>query len=354
MKYIMDFIIIVAFVNLIPATFIFVISIILFKVFISYITNKQIGQIVRLDGPETHLKKQGTPTAGGVVFVIMIYFITILLLFFKGNIDITFLVLVTTFAFIGFIDDYLKITNKNTKGLDAKYKFLLQVLISLFFVLYKFYIWKDVDYLAHPMRYRELIIPFTNIKLDLTRGIIENIIFVVFMIVYIVGVNNGVNFTDGLDGLCASVSIVIIIFYIISLISLNDYRKVELVEYNILFLFVLIAFLIFNKYPAKLFMGDTGSLFLGAYIAFMGIATGFPIYILIYGSIYFIEVLSVIIQVSYFKKTKGKRFFKMAPIHHHFEKCGFSENKIVILFTVFTIIMCVISYIFMFRDILFK
>ena len=169
----------------------------------------------------------------------------------------------------------------------------------------------------------------------------SNIAVFAFLIFIIVGTNNGVNFTDGIDGLCALVTIVVSIFYI----SLSVGRETnELLYINLLILAILLAFLIFNHHPAKIFMGDTGSLFLGAYVAFMAIALGVEYYLPIFGIIYMVEVLSVILQVSYFKLTHGKRLFKMAPIHHHFEKCGFSENQIVALFTFVTVIACVIAY----------
>ena len=155
------------------------------------------------------------------------------------------------------------------------------------------------------------------------------------------GTNNGVNFTDGIDGLCTMVTIVVAIFYI----SISkDQKTNELLYINLLILAILLAFIIFNHYPAKIFMGDTGSLFLGAYVAFMAIALDVQYYLPIFGFIYMIEVLSVIIQVTYFKLSGGKRIFKMAPIHHHFEKCGFSENQIVAMFTGVTIVACIIAY----------
>ena len=221
-------------------------------------------------------------------------------------------IFIIIFGFIGLIDDYLKVSKKNTKGLPGIFKLILQILFAGF----------------------GLIICFNY-------NTMSNIFTFLFLIFIIVGTNNGVNFTDGLDGLCTLVTMVVsLLFCVVSFERGNN----ELLYINLLILAILLAFIIFNHYPAKIFMGDTGSLFLGAYVAFMAIALGMQYYLPIFGFVYMCEVLSVIIQVLYFKATKGKRFFKMAPIHHHFEKCGFSENQVVFMFTLVTVIGCVITY----------
>ena len=289
---------------------VFVVSVILFYAAWIELGLLQFRQVVRSDGPETHLKKVGTPTMAGVVFIVVFL---ILKDYVNGTLALKINIFIIIFGFIGLIDDYLKISKKNTKGLPGLFKLILQILFAGF----------------------GLIICFNF-------NTMSNIFTFIFLIFIIVGTNNGVNFTDGLDGLCAMVTIVVSLLYIA--ISYEN-ENTELLYINLLILAILLAFLIFNHYPAKLFMGDTGSLFLGAYVAFMAIALKMQYYLPIFGIIYLVEVLSVIIQVLYFKATHGKRFFKMAPIHHHFEKCGFSENKIVALFTVVTIIGCVITYI---------
>ncbi len=296
---------------------VFAVSVILFYAAWIELGLLQFRQVVRSDGPETHLKKVGTPTMAGVVFIVVFLIVELFLLILKdyvnGTLALKINIFIIIFGFIGLIDDYLKISKKNTKGLPGLFKLILQILFAGF----------------------GLIICFNF-------NTMSNIFTFIFLIFIIVGTNNGVNFTDGLDGLCAMVTIVVSLLYIA--ISYEN-ENTELLYINLLILAILLAFLIFNHYPAKLFMGDTGSLFLGAYVAFMAIALKMQYYLPIFGIIYLVEVLSVIIQVLYFKATHGKRFFKMAPIHHHFEKCGFSENKIVALFTIVTIIGCVITYI---------
>ena len=295
---------------------IFVTSVILFYAAWIELGALQFRQVVRDDGPETHLKKSGTPTMAGLVFIIIFLVVEVFLLILKdyvnGTLALKLNIFIIIFGFIGLIDDYLKVTKKNTKGLPGTFKMILQILFAGF----------------------GLIICFNY-------NTMSNIWLFAFLIFIIVGTNNGVNFTDGIDGLCAMVTIVVSIFFI--MLS-KDRETNELLYINLLILAILLAFIIFNHHPAKIFMGDTGSLFLGAYVAFMAIALDVQYFLPIFGIIYMVEVLSVILQVSYFKITKGKRLFKMAPIHHHFEKCGFSENQIVALFTFVTIIGCVISY----------
>lgn len=297
---------------------IFVVSAILFYAAWVELGILQFRQVVRDDGPETHLKKRGTPTMAGVVFIIVFLVVELFLLILKDYVHGTYAlkinIFIIIFGFIGLIDDYLKISKKNTKGLPGFFKLILQILFAGF----------------------GLIICFNY-------NTMSNIFAFLFLIFIIVGTNNGVNFTDGLDGLCTLVTIVVsLLFCIVSFERSNN----ELLYINLLILAILLAFIIFNHYPAKIFMGDTGSLFLGAYVAFMAIALDMQYFLPIFGIVYMMEVVSVIIQVTYFKITKGKRFFKMAPIHHHFEKCGFSENKVVIMFTLVTLLGSFITYYF--------
>lgn len=296
---------------------IFIVSVILFYECTIVLHNLQFGQVIRNDGPETHLKKAGTPTMAGIVFIIVFLIVEVFLLILKDYINGTkalkIVIFIVIFGFIGMIDDYLKVTKKNTKGLPSLFKLILQILFAGF----------------------GLIICFNY-------NTMSNLFEFIFLIFIIVGTNNGVNFTDGLDGLCSFVTIIVSLLFII--VSF-DAKDMEMLYVNLLVLAMLLAFLIFNRYPAKLFMGDTGSLFLGAYVAFMAIALKMEYYLPIFGFIYMIEVLSVIIQVSYFKITKGKRIFKMAPIHHHFEKCGMTENQVVLMFSIITLVGCIITYI---------
>lgn len=296
---------------------IFIVSVVLFYECTIVLHNLQFGQVVREDGPETHRKKAGTPTMAGIVFIIIFLIVEVFLLILKDYINGTkalkIVIFIVIFGFIGMIDDYLKVTKKNTKGLPSLFKLILQILFAGF----------------------GLIICFNY-------NTMSNLFEFIFLIFIIVGTNNGVNFTDGLDGLCSLVTIIVSLLFII--VSF-DMKNMEMLYVNLLVLAMLLAFLIFNHYPAKLFMGDTGSLFLGAYVAFMAISLKMEYYLPIFGFIYMIEVLSVIIQVSYFKITKGKRIFKMAPIHHHFEKCGMTENQVVFMFSMITLVGSIITYI---------
>lgn len=295
---------------------VFIVSVILFYAAWIELGILQFRQVVRDDGPETHLKKSGTPTMAGVVFIIIFLIVELFLLILKDYVNGTqalkINIFIIIFGFIGLIDDYLKVSKKNTKGLPGIFKLILQILFAGF----------------------GLIICFNY-------NTMSNIFAFLFLIFIIVGTNNGVNFTDGLDGLCTMVTMVVsLLFCVVSFERGNN----ELLYINLLILAILLAFIIFNHYPAKIFMGDTGSLFLGAYVAFMAIALDMQYYLPIFGFVYMCEVLSVIIQVLYFKATRGKRFFKMAPIHHHFEKCGLSENQVVLMFTLVTIVGCIITY----------
>ena len=317
--------------NILFFIIIFIVSILLYLVFIPTFANFKLGQVVRDNGPLTHLKKKGTATMGGIVM--LIGFIISYFYIYRNNFyeNIDFLIVLICFSIVGFIDDYLKIVKKNPKGLSMKCKLFFQIIISICFLYSTYYIKSKILYL-----------PFIGSFNYQNNDFTINLLLMILMIIFMVGVNNGVNFTDGLDGLCATVTLIISVFFL--LVSFFYVNNQNLFLMNISFCLLLVAFLIFNKYPAKIFMGDTGSLFLGGFVAVMAIELNCPIYILVFGFIYFCEVLSVIIQVSYFKITKGKRFFKMAPIHHHFEKCGFSENKIVLIFSLITMFLCIISF----------
>ena len=293
------------------------------------------GQEVRDDGPESHLKKQGTPTMGGIMIIAAVIAAVLLGLVsgegFSGD-ALKVLFLTVTFGFAGFLDDFLKIKRHNSKGLIPWQKLLLQFVSALIFILW---VYNDAVKGAGIRIY----VPFTGCGDNAKYFNMPLWLYIPFELFVILGTDNGVNFTDGLDGLCSQVTSAYAALFII--IGLILSKGVSMVSAAVLG--ALLGFLLFNSYPAKVFMGDTGSLSLGGFAAAAAIVTGCELYILIAGFIYLFEVISVMIQVGYFKATGGKRFFKMAPIHHHFELCGNSETRIVTAFTAVEIILCGLS-----------
>ncbi len=274
-----------------------------------------------------HKKKEGTPTMGGVIFIIPI--VVTYMVFSFGNYQwISVLLLSLGFGIIGFIDDYLKVVKKRPDGFKAKAKFLLQLLLCILFIIWVYYFNFDMS----------IIVPFASNPVKL--GFFE----IPFFIFVIMGTVNGVNFTDGLDGLATSVTLVVAVFFVNAALFLSGLIPPNYLNLMIPVIGALIGFLVYNKYPARVFMGDTGSLFLGGYVAAVSIMLRIPLFILIFGIIYLTEVLSVIIQVLYFKKTKGKRVFRMAPIHHHFELGGMEEKKIVMVFSCITFLAATVSF----------
>ena len=303
----------------------FAISAVLGPLVIPVLRRLKMDQTEREDGVKSHLKKAGTPTMGGSIFLLAF---TITSLFFARkypNIS-PIIVLTLGFGIIGFLDDFLKVVLKRSDGLLPRQKMLLQIVVTAVFAAYMLFV-SDVSL---TMR-----IPFTNgnVFLDIHWLAIPLMFFAV------IGTVNGVNFTDGLDGLATSVTLVVAAFFVFASVKLG--RGIEPAAAALVG--GLLGFLLFNAFPAKVFMGDTGSLALGGFVAGCAYVLQMPIYILIVGLIYLIEVLSVMIQVTYFKKTGGKRIFKMAPIHHHFELCGWSETRVVTTFTVCTVILCLIA-----------
>lgn len=292
---------------------------------IPYLRKLKVGQTVRDDGPESHLKKNGTPTMGGIMIVAGMLIAS--LLYIKKYPDIIPVLLMTVgFGVIGFIDDYVKVVLKRAMGLRAWEKLSLQFVVTAFFAYYM----TKVSGIT-----LELVIPFTGGRtVDIGWSAIPLLFFATL------GTVNGANFTDGLDGLASSVTAAIAGFFaIVAYISGSGVAPVSLALIGALF-----AFLLFNVCPARVFMGDTGSLALGGYVVAAAYMLKLPVFILIVAFIYLVEVLSVIIQVSYFKMSGGKRIFKMAPIHHHFELCGWSETRIVAVFTIITILLSVIAF----------
>lgn len=308
----------------IPVLISFAISVVLGPVIIPFLRRLKMGQTERTEGVQSHLKKAGTPTMGGVIFLIAT---AITALFYVGDYPkiIPVLFLTLGFGIIGFLDDYLKVVLKRSDGLLPWQKFLLQVVLTAIFV---FYIVKYTD-ISLTMR-----IPFWS-------GHFLNLGWLAVPVLFfaVIGTVNGVNFTDGLDGLASSVTLIVAVFF--TVVSIGMKSGIESITGAVVG--GLMGFLLFNVYPAKVFMGDTGSLALGGFVAGTAYVMQMPLFILIVGLIYLIEVLSVIIQVTYFKATHGKRIFKMAPIHHHFELCGWSETRVVAVFSVITAVMCMVA-----------
>lgn len=307
----------------------FAISAALCPVVIPFLHKLKFGQQVREDGPQAHLKKKGTPTMGGIVFVLSVIITS---LFYMKDYPkiIPVLFMTVGFGLVGFLDDYIKIVKKNSDGLSPKQKLLFQFVITGIFAYYLMTS-KEVG--------TGMLIPFTG---GVENGFYLELgwLFIPALFFIVLGTDNGVNFTDGLDGLCTSVTILVATFF--TVVAIGENAGISPITGAVVG--SLLGFLLFNVYPAKVFMGDTGSLALGGFVAASAFMMQMPIFIAIVGIIYLVEVLSVMIQVTYFKKTGGKRFFKMAPIHHHFELCGWSETRVVAVFSIVTAILCLIAY----------
>ncbi len=289
----------------------------------------KVGQTERKEGVQSHLKKAGTPTMGGICILIS-FLITCLVFAGKYPRILPIMVLTLGFGIIGFIDDYLKVVLRRSDGLMPKQKMAGQILVTTIFVVY---LW------AKESACLELLVPFSHGYV--LSGTLVKVIATPLCYFAVIGTVNGVNFTDGLDGLATSVTAVVAGFYlVVSLVTGQGIDPAAAAMTG-----ALLGFLLFNVHPAKVFMGDTGSLALGGFVAGCAYMMQMPIFIIIIGLIYLVEVLSVIIQVTYFKKTGGKRIFKMAPIHHHFELSGWSETKVVGVFTTVTILLCALGMI---------
>lgn len=311
-----------------PVLISFVISALLGPVVIPYLRRLKVGQTTRDDGPQSHLKKNGTPTMGGIMILLAV--VVTSLIYMKDYPKILPILFLTLgFGIIGFIDDYIKVVLKRSLGLRAWQKMALQIVVTGLFVYYLL--------TFHP----EMLlmkIPFMSGKL-LDLGILS----VPAVFVVVIGTVNGTNFTDGLDGLASSVTVMVATFF--SVVAIGTNSGIEPITCAVVG--ALLGFLLFNVHPASVFMGDTGSLALGGFVAGAAYMLQMPIFIVIVGAIYLIEVLSVMMQVSYFKLTKGKRIFKMAPIHHHFELCGWSETRVVAVFSIVTALLCLVALVAM-------
>ncbi|MBQ4559007.1 MAG: phospho-N-acetylmuramoyl-pentapeptide-transferase [Tyzzerella sp.] len=309
---------------ILPVLLSFALSVIMGPVVIPILRKLKMKQTEREDGVKSHLKKAGTPTMGGVIILASI--VVTSLFFIKDYPKIIPIMFVTVgFGLIGFLDDYLKVVMKRSDGLFPKQKMGLQILVTAVFA---FYIVKVAQV---PLT---MLIPFANGKyLDL------GFLAIPMLFIVIIGTVNGVNFTDGLDGLASSVTVLVATFF--TVVAIGTKSGIEPITCAVVG--ALLGFLLFNVYPASVFMGDTGSLALGGFVASTAYMLQMPLFIVLVGMIYLVEVLSVIIQVTYFKKTGGKRIFKMAPIHHHFELCGWSETRVVAVFSIVTAILCLVA-----------
>ena len=306
-----------------PVLISFAISVILCPIVIPFLHKLKFGQYVREEGPESHLKKAGTPTMGGLIFLLSLVLTCIF--FIKGNQEVVPVLFVTLgFGLIGFLDDYIKVVMKRSLGLRAWQKMLGQFLVTGVFAYYL-------------LKYTDLgtgtYIPFYG-EVNMSAPLFVIMLFFVFL-----GTVNGVNFTDGLDGLASSVTVIVATFF--SVVAVGTSNGVAPITCAVVG--SLLGFLLYNVYPAKVFMGDTGSLALGGFVAATAYMLKIPVFIPIIGFIYLFEIVSVMLQVSYFKLTKGKRIFKMAPVHHHFELCGWSETRVVAVFSCVTALLCLVA-----------
>ena len=292
---------------------------------IPFLRKLKMGQTEREEGVQSHLKKAGTPTMGGVI---ILGSVIITSMFYVKDYPkiIPVLFLTVGFGLIGFLDDFLKVVMKRSDGLYPGQKMALQLVVTAVFA---FYLVRVADI---PLT---LLIPFSGGK-QLDIGWLA----IPVLFVAVLGTVNGTNFTDGLDGLASSVTVLVATFFTVVAVGTNS----GISPVTCAVVGALMGFLLFNVYPASVFMGDTGSLALGGFVAGTAYMMQMPLFIIIVGLIYVVEVASVIIQVAYFKKTGGKRFFKMAPIHHHFELCGWSETRVVAVFSIATAVLCMVAF----------
>lgn len=289
----------------------------------------KVGQSIKTDGPVWHMGKQGTPTMGGVMFITAALLVSAAWGVWQGDwAALTVFGFAAVFGVIGFLDDFTKLRHKENAGLSASAKFLLQLAASILFIV----ILQNLGHLRP-----DLAIPFLDIELHLPRTV-----YLVFAALVMVGTVNAVNLTDGVDGLCSSVTLPVMLTF--AALAARTDNKVGYGAFSACLLGCLAGFLLYNHHPAKVFMGDTGSLFLGGAVCGLAFALDLPLILIFVGIVYILETLSDIIQVLYFKATHGKRIFLMAPLHHHFEKKGWSENKVVAVFTAVSCVGCALGY----------
>ena len=306
----------------------FFLTVLMLPRLIKYLHELKFGQAIREEGPQSHMHKKGTPTMGGISFIIAIVIsLIVAMLLDSSNIQYYILFIYTTISFsiIGYIDDMLIVVKKKNDGLAPRKKLMLQILFSVIFYILVTFIYKDVNYIH---------IPVLDYNLNISY------FYIIFLVFWQTGFSNAVNLTDGLDGLATSVTIITTSTFALLAYKENNF---PVLVFCLTIVGALIGFLLFNRNPAKIFMGDTGSLALGGILAAISVILHKEVSFLFIGLVYILETLSVIIQVAYFKKT-GKRIFKMSPLHHHFELSGYGEVKTVYIFVVIAVISSAIGY----------
>ena len=306
----------------------FLLTVLMLPRLIKYLHVLKFGQAIREEGPQSHMHKKGTPTMGGISFIVSIVIsLIIAMILDSGNIQYYILFIYTTISFsiIGYIDDMLIVVKKKNDGLAPRKKLMLQILFSVIFYILVTFIYKDINYIH---------IPGLDYNLNISY------LYLIFLVFWQTGFSNAVNLTDGLDGLATSVTIITTSTFALLAYKENNF---PVLVFCLTIVGALLGFLLFNKNPAKIFMGDTGSLALGGILAAISVILHKEIAFLFIGLVYILETLSVIIQVAYFKKTR-KRIFKMSPLHHHFELSGYGEVKTVYIFVIIAMISSAIGY----------
>ncbi len=304
----------------------FIATVVLGAIVIPILKKKKIGQVVREDGPKSHLQKNGTPIMGGIVIILVV---TALLAFFVKDYPVLTLPMLAIVGYgaVGFLDDFKKLILKDPEGLSPKKKMLGLFLVTIAIIALYLYVFNlgttiYIPIFAQPI---SLWLP----------------IFVIFMTFVLLGTTNAVNLTDGLDGLATGVVAIIMTFFTLAALKQNN---IPMAIFSSSMVGSCIGFLLFNMHPAKVFMGDTGSLALGGAIAVVAMILKMPLYLVIVALVCIIDTISVMLQVIYFKATHGKRLFKMAPFHHHLELSGYKETTVVLIFWIITVICCIIAY----------
>ena len=323
---------------LVAAVVALVISAVIGKFLVPALRRWKAGQSIKEDGPTWHMSKQGTPTMGGLMFILATI---IVVLVFNGPAilsgdwtSVIVLVFALVFGAIGFLDDYAKIKKKENTGLTAGQKFLLQLAAAILFIV----LLRKCGILSP-----NLYVPFFGVELHLPW-----VVYLIFAVLVITGTVNAVNITDGLDGLSSSVTLPVCAFFAAAFgwawVKWQQSGTAGMAVFAAALFGGLVGFLVYNHYPAKVFMGDTGSLFLGGAVCGMAFALDMPLILILVGIIYIIETLSDIIQVTYFKATHGKRIFRMAPLHHHLEMGGWNEKKVVFVFASISLVFCILAF----------
>lgn len=323
---------------LVAAVVAFVISAVIGKFLVPALRRWKAGQSIKEDGPTWHMSKQGTPTMGGLMFILATIIVVLVVngpAILSGDwTSVIVLVFALVFGAIGFLDDYAKIKKKENTGLTAGQKFLLQLAAAILFIV----LLRKCGILSP-----NLYVPFFGVELHLPW-----VVYLIFAVLVITGTVNAVNITDGLDGLSSSVTLPVCAFFAAAFgwawVKWQQSGTASMAVFAAALFGGLVGFLLYNHYPAKVFMGDTGSLFLGGAVCGMAFALDMPLILILVGIIYIIETLSDIIQVTYFKATHGKRIFRMAPLHHHLEMGGWNEKKVVFVFASISLVFCILAF----------